>query len=292
MIAASTQHPQSRASSPTPNEIAHAMTGRPHVTYSEVRSFQSCPLKWKYQYVDRVMPERLSAAMLLGSGIHAAVELHFESLLAAVPPPDVDRMMVAFQTCWETDAVKAEVQYSRGQDESAIMATARRMLEEFAASPLADPLGEIVGVEESFKVHLGDDLPSLAGRVDMITLDRQKNELTITDFKTARSVWSQANAIEQSDQLVLYAQGCESIARDFGADVTLRYVVVTKTKQPKIDAITVPYDRSRVLRSQAIIRQVFSAMKVGSVYPVPSPMNCSTCSFVKRCAHWHRHDRM
>lgn len=56
-------------------------------------------------------------------------------------------MMEAFNACWETEAVKAEVQYSRGQDESAIMATARRMLEEFASSPMAEPSGEIIGVE-------------------------------------------------------------------------------------------------------------------------------------------------
>lgn len=286
MIGTPTRQKPVRDRAAFPNQIAQAMTGRPHVTYSEIRTFQSCPLKWKYQYVDKAKPERLSAAMLLGSGIHAAVELHFEAILAAAPLPTVDQMMGSFWECWNSERVKAPIHYSRGQDAETTAATARRMLEEFVGSPLAEPGGEIIGVEESFKVNLGDDLPSLAGRVDMITHDRQTNDLTITDFKTARSVWSQANANEQSDQLILYARGCQSIADELNANLKLRYVIVTKTKQPKVDAITVPFDTARIDRSRAIIRQVFWAMQSGVTYPVPSAMNCCGCGFRERCKNW------
>lgn len=262
------------------------MTRRPHVTYSEIRAFQSCPLKWRYQYVDKAEPEQLSAAMLLGSGIHAAVELHFEAILAAAQRPTIDQMMESFRECWDSEKDRAPIQYSRGQDEETTAATARRMLEEFVGSSLAEPGGEIIGVEESFKVHLADDLPSLAGRVDMITHDRETNDLTITDFKTARSVWSQTNANEQSDQLILYAQGCRAIADELNANLKLRYVIVTKTKQPRVDAITVPFDTTRIDRSRAIIRRVFQAMQSGVTYPVPSPMNCTGCSFRGQCNKW------
>ena len=273
-------------SAPSPNEIAQAMTGRSHISYSEVRTFQQCPLKWRFQYVDHAKPEHISAALVLGSGVHAGVELHFESLLAATEPPTIDQMMASFQECWEKEAADLPVKYPKGQDAESTAATARRMFEEFIVSPLATPTGVIIGIEESFKVKLADDLPHLAGRVDMITHEPESNTLIITDFKTARSVWSQGHAEEQAEQLILYAQGCEPIARQLGATIQLRYVVVTKTKQPKVDSITVAYDSTRSQRSRSVIRRVFRAMSLGIAYPVTSPLNCSCCPFTSHCAVW------
>lgn len=271
------------ATRPTPNEIAQAMTGRPYISYSEVRTFQSCPLKWQFQYVDKAKPEQLPAAMLLGSAVHAAVERHFEAMLAAMSPPTVEQLMESFFRCWKKEAEDVPVQYSKGQDADTMAATGRRMLERFVDSPLARPDGEIIGIEESFRVRLGEHLPDLAGRVDMITYHPEQRELVITDFKTARSIWSQDHAEEQAEQLILYAQGCEPIARDLNATIKLRYIVVTKTKQPRVDALTVPFDANRTNRTKSIIHQVFRAMQTGITYPVPSPMNCTGCGYRERC---------
>ena len=274
------------ASTPTPNDIAQAMTGRPHISYSEIRTFQQCPLKWAFQYRDHATPEHISSALVLGSGVHAGVELHFEHLLAATAPPNVDQMMAFYRECWEKETADLPVKYSRGQDAESTAATARRMFEQFITSPLATPTGVIIGIEESFKVKLADDLPDLAGRVDMITHEPETNTLTITDFKTARSVWSQGHADEQAEQLILYAQGCEPIARNLEASIKLRYIMVTKTKQPKVDAIDVSYDRSKTDRTRLIVRQVFNAMQSGVIYPAPSVMNCSGCPFRSQCCSW------
>ena len=272
---------------PSPNEIAKAMTGRPHISYSEIRTFQQCPLRWRYQYVDHAKPEHISAALIMGSGVHAGVELHFENLLAATEPPTIDQMMTTFQECWDKETADLPVKYPKGQDAESTAATARRMFEEFITSPMATPTGVIIGIEESFKVKLADELPHLAGRVDMITHEPESNTLTITDFKTARSVWSQEHADEQAEQLILYAKGCEPIAADLGATIGLRYIVITKTKQPKIDAIDVAYEPNKVDRTRLIVRNAFEAMKTGTTYPVPSPMNCACCPFQNRCLRWH-----
>lgn len=272
----------------SPNEIAQAITGRPYLSYSEIRTFQQCPLKHKFQYIDKAEPEQLSAAMLLGSGVHAAVEQYFQAMLSGLPLPSVDQLMQSYRACWDREASRAPVQYAKGQDATTVAEMAKRMIEAFLESPLAQPQDQIIGIEETFYVPLGSDLPDLAGRVDMITYDADKGELIITDFKTARSIWSQDNAEEQAEQLLLYARGCEPIARDLEARIVLRFIVVTKTKQPKVDAISIEYDTSRLARSRAIIRQVFKAIQSGVVYPVPSPMNCAGCGYRQMCSHYHR----
>lgn len=270
----------------TPNQEAELLTGRPYLSYSEIKTFQTCPLKWRFQYVDKARPEQLSSAMLLGSCVHAAVQAYFQAMLGADQLPTIHQLMETYRAHWKEESDGAPIQYGKSQDAQILEATARRMLEQFIASPYAQAQGEIIGIEESFKVHLAEDLPDLAGRVDMLTY--HNGQLVITDFKTARSMWADETAEDNGEQLILYAQGCEPIARELSATIAIRFVVITKTKEPKIEAREVTVNPDRIERSKIIIRQVFKAMHHGVVYPNPSPMNCSGCSFQRRCAEWHK----
>jgi len=271
----------------TPNQKAETLTGRPYITYSEVKAYQTCPLKWFFQYRERAEPKQVSSAMMLGSSVHAAVQTYFQAMLEAETTPSLDELMKAYKQHWDSEAHGIPVQYGKDQTADTLEATARRMLEHFLASPYAKPEGEIIGIEESFRVHLAEDLPDLAGRVDMVT--HQNGQLVITDFKTARSMWCDETAEENGEQLVLYSQGCEPIAQELKATIRVRFVILTKAqKAPKIEAREVTIHPDRIDRSKAIIRQVFKAMQSGITYPVPSPMNCSGCPFTGRCERWHR----
>src|SRR5205085_1981696 len=84
--------------------------------------------------------------------------------------------------------------------------------------------------------------------------------------KTARSIPSEGGADELGEQLILYAQGCQPIAKQLGARITLRYVFISKIKEPRVEALSVKLDEARVKRSCAIIRQVCRAMHAGIVF--------------------------
>lgn len=130
------------------------------------------------------------------------------------------------------------------------------------------------------------ELPELVAKVDHIA--GVNHELVVTDFKTTRSIWSRETAEEHSEQLHLYSEAVKAIAEDFNFPVKLRFVVLTKAKAPKVEALEIKADPKRVERSTYIIRNVFKAMQSGVVYPSPSPLNCSGCPFQRRCASWHR----
>lgn len=286
MIALPQLQPESNGSPHTPNQIAEMMTGRPHLSHSSVRAFQTCPLKWRYQFVDRLKPEQISAALLMGIGFHAGIELHFQSILVSEPKPSLDDLMRAFEEAWTRQAGDIPVTYSRGQDYQTVCSQARMMFESFQSSEHAAVEGHLIGLEESFKVVLHPSLPDLAGRVDLLSYDEASNVLQITDYKTSRSLWGPEQAREQSAQLMLYAEGCKTMADELGAQIRLRFVVVTKTKEPKIGVIPVELDPLRVERSKKILRSVFDAMMTGLTYPAPSPLACSTCGYRKRCDAW------
>lgn len=275
-----------RSSPPTPNQAAEVVTGRPYITPSQVACFQRCSLAWHFQYVEHAEPETLSAAMVLGTATHAAVQHHLHSLLAADASPTVEELIDVYREAWEREVAGMPVQYARGETAQTLESTARAMVEAVLSSPHATPEGEILGIEETLSNTLDPDLPDLVGRVDV--LSRTADELVVTDLKTARTMWAPQTAEEHGQQLVLYGQAAEPLARELGLQVRLQFLVVTKAKTPKVEALSVTLDEDRILRTRAVLRQVFRAMQAGHVYPSPSPLNCHGCGYQRRCGKWHR----
>jgi putative RecB family exonuclease len=264
-----------------PGSIAKAITGRDYLSYSQVKMFQSCPLKWHFTYVQQAEPEFIPASLLFGSAVHAAIQHYFQSMMSAELSPDIGALMATYREAWQSEADGVPIQYGRDDTEESLAETAQMILERFLITAVAMPRRKIIGIEESLRVCLSDDLPDLLTRIDLIECDRER--LIVTDFKTARSMWSPKTANENAEQLLLYGRAAEAIAHEIGANVQLQFVVLTKAKTPKIESFPIEYTALRTERSVQIIRQVFLAMKAGNVYPAPSPTQCPSCPYQHEC---------
>ena len=74
--------PTKPASTNPANEVAQRITGRPYVSWSALSTFRTCPLKYRFRYVDGLPEESVSSALVFGSGIHTAVEQHYQAILS------------------------------------------------------------------------------------------------------------------------------------------------------------------------------------------------------------------
>ena len=78
MIAGTELLPAITSTSTNPaNEVAKKLTGRDYVSWSAISTFRTCPLKYKFRYIDGLPEESVSSALIFGTGIHSAVEQHF-----------------------------------------------------------------------------------------------------------------------------------------------------------------------------------------------------------------------
>ena len=256
---------------PTPNEVAKAITGRDYLSYSQVTTYQACPLKWHFTYVENAASEQQSASLLLGSGVHAAIEHHLRAQMAADEAPSVTDLLEVFRQEWKNSQGEAPIRYGKDETADSQLELAGRMLEAYLASEQAYVQGQLIGVEEELRATLAVDVPDLLAVVDKIEL--RAGELLLTDFKTARTSWKDTSAAEHADQLLLYAQVAAEIANDFGVQVGLEFVVITKAASPKVSAIPITYDAKRSVRTTKVVREVFKSMQLGVVYPNPSAMN-------------------
>src|SRR5262245_25864237 len=112
-------------------------TKRDYISYSALSTYQQCPLRYYFRYVQELPEETVSASLVFGSAIHAAVELYFQELLAGGGRLSLDALVDAYQAAWQDR--DGEVVFGSSDDATELAHTARRMLLAFLGSDLAEP---------------------------------------------------------------------------------------------------------------------------------------------------------
>ena len=260
--------------------IASAPT-RDYLSYSAVRTFQGCPLKYRFRYIDGLPEDCVSSSLVFGSAIHAAVEFFFSQQLAGEVEPSLDELLDVYQQNWR-DRSEQKVRLGKKETADSLHELADRMLASFLASDLTKPEGRIIGVEEELRGELSPELPDLLGRVDLLL--ETDDSVIVLDFKTSRSPWSDQQAADQSEQLLLYADLVRRLVP--GKQLRLQFAVITKTQSPNVQLLEANFDESKLDRTKRVIGHVWSAIQSRNFYPSPSPMQCPGCGYRNQCAAW------
>ncbi len=257
-------------------------TPRDYISYSAISTYQQCPLKYYFKYIENLPEESVSSSLVLGGAIHAAAEFHYNQLMIGNPSPNHDTLLAVFWDEWRDRAEEAEIRFGKKEDSNTIGKLADRVLQAFADSDIANPDGHILGAEEQLRGVLVPGVPDLLARIDLIV--ETEDALTITDLKTSRSRWSGNQADDSAEQLLLYSE----LARQLAPQKTLRleFAVITKTASPSVERWPINHDATRIARTKQIIRRVWKAIETGNFFPAPSPISCGGCPFRKPCRAW------
>ena len=261
--------------------IAVATPQRDYLSYSAVRTFQGCPLKYRFRYIDGLPEDRVASSLVFGSAIHASVEFYFTQQLVGEVEPDLDGLLAVYQQSWR-DRSQQEVRFNKSETADSLHSLADSMLKAFLASDLTKQNGMIIGVEEELRGELSGELPDLLGRVDLLL--ETDDAVVVQDFKTSRSAWNEYQAEDQSDQLLLYGDLVRRLVP--GKKVRLQFAVITKAKTPKVQLFEASFDESKLDRTKRVFESVWSAIQSGHFYPAPSPMQCSGCGYRSQCDAW------
>jgi len=255
---------------------------RDYLSYSALNLYRQCPLRYKFRYLDGLPEGLVSSSLVFGSAVHRAAELHFNRLLSGGPLPDAGELLAAYHDAWRDQLEVGEVRFGKDEDPSSLSQLAARMLEVFRTSPVAQPVGHVIGVEEELRGAIIPGVPDLLGRIDLLV--ETADAVIISDLKTSRSRWSREQADDSAEQLLLYSELVKDLVP--GKRLRLQFAVLTKTKEPVLDLHEVPADTRRIDRTKRIVERVWRAIDSKVFYPSPSPMQCPSCSFREQCRAW------
>ena len=263
-----------------PPQSAKPTPVRDYISFSAIRTYQQCPLRYFFRYVAGIPEETISASLVFGSATHRAIEHHFRKLLETNSPANQEELLEAYRLEWLQQSLP--VRFSKDEQAASFDDLAKRMLAAFSASDLSRPAGKIVAVEESLRGEIIPGLPDLLGKVDLIV--ETPSELQITDWKTSRAKYSTDQVEESGAQLLLYGE----LAKDFapGKQLRLQFGVLTKTKEVSFDVHSVPVEKAELDRTKRVVERVWRAIQAEHFFPAPSQMNCPGCPYREPCRKW------
>jgi PD-(D/E)XK nuclease superfamily len=162
------------------------------------------------------------------------------------------------------------------------------MFRAFQASSFAKPRGTIVGVEEELRGQVIPGVPDLLARVDLMV--DEADAFVVTDFKSARSSWSEEHVGDAASQLLLYHELVKPLAD--GKPVRLRFAVLTKNKVPDLAMHEVPVAHHQIERTKRIAERVWRSIRAGNFYPSPGAAQLSFLSVSPAVPYMERLSRM
>jgi RecB family exonuclease len=253
---------------------------RDYISFSAIKTYQQCPLRYFYRYIAGIPEHTISAAFVFGGAIHRAIEHHFQSLLENNAAPSQEVLLAEYRAGWQDHILP--IRFSKVEQAASFDDLAVRMLKAFSASDLSKPAGKIIAIEETLRGELIPGLPDVLGRVDLILETEQ--ELIVADWKTSRAKYTQDQVDDSAAQLLLYGE----LAKDFapGKQLRLQFGVLTKTKEVSVEAHSFPFDPQQLDRTKRVVERVWSAIQAEHFYPAPSQMNCPGCPYRDPCRKW------
>ena len=108
---------------PARTNPANEVTGRDYASWSAISTFRQCPLKYKFRYIDGLPEESVSSALVFGTGMHSAIEQHFQAVLSGEEQPDLERLMFAYRSAWLPHD-PAEIQFGSTETRASLDALA------------------------------------------------------------------------------------------------------------------------------------------------------------------------
>jgi len=242
------------------------------ISYSALDSYKNCPLKYRFQYIDRIK-EPKSREQVFGTIVHSVLRyIHTPGPVQ----PSLDAALNQFSQIWNSDLYDDEVA------ERTAFSQGVKIISDYYAKN--DPNeSAIVDLESRFALEIGDDTTGrhvIAGTIDRI--DATPDGFEIIDYKTARKMPSQ-----------------EKVDNDLQLSIYLRAFLDRYPKETEhLDRITVSlyYLRHGVKLSSTRTREqlddldrqfleVISHIDAGEFEPVLTPL-CDYCGFQRLCPFW------
>jgi putative RecB family exonuclease len=244
---------------------------------SQVQAYLGCPLKYRFQYVDKLPKPWRASALAFGSSVHAAVEwFHRERLAGRIP--DLTDILKVFDADWYAQNLEPLV-FSERESKDSLAEKGRAMLQLYAES--ANGM-KPVAVEQRFELDLADPETGevldvrLRGVIDLV----EEGE-TVVDLKTAARTLEQGG-LERHLQLSTYALAFFLL---YGVIPKLRLDLLLKTSKPRLER----HETTRTLEdlgwTARLIQQVALAVQTEHFFPNPS-WRCSECEYFAHCQRW------
>jgi putative RecB family exonuclease len=245
-------------------------------SHSRLSSFEDCPRKFAFRYVEKVAVDTESIEAFVGKRVHEVLERLYQ-FTGRGAVPSLGKVLDRFRALWDEHYAPARIRIAReGLAPGDYRANGERCLTNYYRRHYPFDHGETLAVEERVTFSLdGEGRYRVQGVIDRI-VRAPDDAIEIHDYKTGARVPAQEK-LDQDRQLALYQMG---VAQRFGDEAPIRLVwhyllsdqLRTSTRTP---------DALDALR-RATIERIDEIRAARTFEPRPSAL-CRWCEYVDLC---------
>lgn len=266
-------------SSPISNiEFPISNTPITYLSYSQIDTFNICPLQYKYKFLLRI-PTPPSGAASFGSVIHETMRDFYQRVLAGQKPNKEDLLKILSEN-WVSSGYGSKKQEEKYKKEG------EKILLDFYDKSY-DPEKKPQCLEQVFTVKISPDL-KVGGKIDRIDLiEEGTTEVEIIDYKTGSA--SSKKDVTKDLQLTIYAL--------VATDGTLECMgILNKTPPPEEVKVSFYFfggqEKVSAVRTKQELEQVKKELiqkaeeiSKSDFSPTPGKM-CDFCDYKLLCEAW------
>ena len=252
-------------------------------SYSSLNTYQTCPLKYKYQNIDKIKaPKKIDA--LFGSSVHASLKFMFQR---GPLYPALDQVIDFFRTIWEQKKLPMDAETLDASAETVYYKEGISLLEKFYKSN--PPWNyNVVDMESRFEFEIDDpktgEKHAVSGIMDRI--DKNANgSFEIIDYKTKRKMPGQ-HEIDNDLQMSIYQLGLLKKWPHIASDkVKLSFYFLKHNEKISTSRTKEQMEETRNFILDTI-RDINEKIKDNNNFPpTPSPL-CDWCEYKQMCPMW------
>jgi putative RecB family exonuclease len=241
------------------------------LSYSALNTYSSCPLKYKFQEIDKIKTPKSKEAVF-GTAIHSALKfIHAPGILF----PNLEQAMEFFSNVWNPAVFD-----SPEEERSAFSQGIKIIQDYYQKNNPAD--ANIVDLESHFQINIGENENQhvVSGIIDRI--DKTTDSYEIIDYKTTRKMPSQEK-VDNDIQLSIYLKAFLSrypkeIENLDKITVSLYYLKHGVKLFSKRTA-------EQLQKSEELFLDVIKSIEMGQFEPTISPL-CDWCGYQNLCPMW------
>lgn len=195
-------------------------------SHSRLSTFENCPLRYKYSYIDKIPREEEGIEAFMGSRFHEAMEKLYSELKFRVIP--LDEILAYYDDCWKKEYHDDVVISKKDRTATDYKHLGKKCIEDYYRRYQPFDQGRLLALEKNVTFDLkGDGKYRITGYIDRL-VEFGDGAYEIHDYKTSGRLPEQKE-LDVDRQLALYHLGIQEMWSDVKkVKLVWHYVVFDK----------------------------------------------------------------
>lgn len=238
-------------------------------SYSQLNSFKTCPLQYKYLYVLKI-PTLPTDSASFGTSIHKTLQDFYIEFIKD-KKINKKRLLEIFKKTW------VPIGYSSTAHESRMKKEGEKILNNYFDKYHTKNIN-VLGLEKLFKIKISNDI-FLTGKIDRID-KKNGNEVEIIDYKTGKK--PSERELTKSLQLSIYALAAhdKNMFNKKLSDINLTFHYLQTQEK-----ITLKKTEEELIKTKEDVVGMVEEIKKNK-FPATPGKHCDFCSFKIICEAW------